>query len=99
MEYFLKWKGFPYSQNSWEPIDNLGCPELIEAFEESRQKELKEREGGTSDASEDKKKSKDKDDDKVGSFFSVVVVVVIVFLSFTKLFTDRCKKIQIETEN
>lgn len=79
MEYFLKWKGFPYSQNSWEPIDNLGCPELIEAFEESRQKELKEREGGTSDASEDKKKSKDKDDDKVGSFFRLLLLWLLYF--------------------
>lgn len=48
VEYFLKWKGFPHSENSWEPIDNLGCPELIEAFEVNRQKELKEREGGPS---------------------------------------------------
>lgn len=30
--YMVKWKGYPESQNSWEPKRNLKCPKLMKQF-------------------------------------------------------------------
>lgn len=37
-EYYLKWKGYPRSENTWEPVDHLYCYELIAEFEESEKR-------------------------------------------------------------
>lgn len=32
VKYFIKWKGYPSSENTWEEGSNLNCPDLVEKF-------------------------------------------------------------------
>ncbi|CAG7831108.1 unnamed protein product [Allacma fusca] len=35
VEYLIKWQGYSSSENTWEPIENLQCHELVNGFEKS----------------------------------------------------------------
>ena len=43
-EYFIKWKGFPSAENTWEPKEHLGgCQDIIGEYHEGlKKKELVE---------------------------------------------------------
>ncbi len=32
LQYFVKWKGYPESNNTWEPVQNIHAPDLLEKY-------------------------------------------------------------------
>jgi hypothetical protein len=35
LQYLIKWKGYPKSDNTWEPVDNVQAPLLIRKYHET----------------------------------------------------------------
>ena len=35
LQYFIKWKGYPESDNTWEPADQIHAPDLLKAYHQS----------------------------------------------------------------
>lgn len=53
-EYFIKWEGYPESQNTWEPIEHLECPDLLTKFEEEQKQRRPPRKTRQTPASDSK---------------------------------------------
>merc|ERR1712228_172201 len=70
-EYLIKWEGYPDSENTWEPDENLDCPEIISAFEDklkAKKNDKKRKKDTESPAQKKKSKIVEEEDGKPKGF-------------------------------
>lgn len=43
VQYYLKWHGYDDEENTWEPIENLNCSDLIKEYEDQLKNKLRDK--------------------------------------------------------
>jgi len=64
VEYLIKWEGYDDSENTWEPQENLDCPDIIKKFEDTYKSKKDEKKRKRESEAGGKKKAKSTEDDE-----------------------------------
>jgi hypothetical protein len=85
LQYFLKWKGYPESKNTWANAADLSCPKLLTAYWQERNESVPQiSHSKQSDRSKPRKPRSPKKSEDIWPFDSKLVRILGV--------TDRCEQ-------